>query len=136
MSRGRKLKTVENSPRGTADLIHRDSIESPSDLSEAAQIEYRRLCDVLDSRGTFTRIDLAVVAECARIKAELDRAYKLNSIMFDPKIVNVIGTLTSQRRGLLREMGLSILPSRSVIKSVAKTPQSQEAIGPLIKIAE
>ena len=61
--RGKKLNTDKNSARGSSGLIHRDTLDSPSDLTEAAQIEYKRLCDVLDSRGTLPRIDLAVIAE-------------------------------------------------------------------------
>jgi phage terminase small subunit len=135
--RGKKLKSSKNSPRGTSGIIHRESIEPPSELTPGARAEYDRLCDVLDSRGTLDRIDLAVVAECARIKDLLDQVQKLCGLGIDPKMISTACQLTSQRRGLLREMGLSIQPSRSVVKTAGKTPkETAEPIARLLKISE
>jgi phage terminase small subunit len=135
--RGKKLSTAKNSLPGSSGRIHRKSIDPPSTLSPEAQIEYQRLCEVLESRGTLDRIDLAVVAECARIKDLLDRVQKLCGIGIDSKMISTACQLTSQRRGLLREMGLSIQPSRSVIRSDMQVPGKQsEPLAKLVKLAD
>lgn len=113
--RGPKIRTAENAANSHAGLIRRDSLAAPSDLSAVAQAEYDRLLEVLTRKGTLDRVDLAVVAEAARIKGLLDKAHGMVDILMDPKIIKIVGALTTQRRGLLRELGLTLQPSRSVV---------------------
>jgi hypothetical protein len=114
--RGPKIRTADNAREGHPGLIRRDSLDSPSDLSTGAQAEYQRLLDVLRAKGTLERVDIGVIAEAARIKALLDTAHGMIDVLMDPKIMKMVGALTTQRRGLLRELGLTLQPSRSVVR--------------------
>lgn len=122
--RGRKPRTARNSPDRHPGLIRHGSLEPPSALDKVAKVEYGRLVDVLDEKGTLDRIDLAVVAEAARVKALLDRAHAMVEKALDPWAVKMINVLTTQRRGLLRELGLTLQPSRSVVRT---NPSQSEA---------
>lgn len=134
-ARGPKPKTAANSPRlGGAKVIRHETLEPPSDLIEGARAEYDRLVGVLQAKGTLDRMDLAVIAECSRIKGLLDAMHKLAETDPDRLTICSIGMLTSQRRGLLRELGLTSQPSRSVVKT---NPVAAEAdpIASRIKLA-
>jgi hypothetical protein len=113
-NRGPKLHTIGNSAPHAGGFI-RTPMEPTSKLNAAGRAEFRRLVAALSSKGTIGRVDPGVVTECARIKAALDSIHEANDIRADLKAVT---TLTSQRRGLLRELGLTLQPSRSVVKSV------------------
>ncbi|MGP0065929.1 MAG: hypothetical protein ACLQGP_20310 [Isosphaeraceae bacterium] len=120
MPRGPKNRTAQNVHRSHAGIIRHKTLDPPCKLSKAAQEEYDRLLGVLQAKGTLDRIDLAVIAECARIKGILDRYHDAidgSEGVPDSKLVASLGTLTSQRRGLLRELGLSVQPSRSVVRT-------------------
>jgi hypothetical protein len=134
-TRGPKLRSAKNAGRGRSGLIRRESLSPPSDLTEAAQAEYGRLCDVLESRGTLDRVDLAVLAEAARIKALLDRAHAVVDVS-DGHSIKVVNLLTTQRRGLLRELGLTLMPSRSLVRTNASNSEKKEAdpLGELIRL--
>src|SRR4051794_12619418 len=117
MSRGPKPKTAQNSRKSRAtQIIRRASTDAPSDLTEGAKREYDRLAEVLESMGTLDRVDLAVLAEAGRIKDLLDKAHGQIGKTLDSKSVNLVVNLTAQRRGLLRELGLTSMPSRSAVK--------------------
>jgi len=53
----------------------------------------------------------------------------------DIEKVKLVNLLTTQRRGLFRELGLTLQPSRSVVKTVAKTPEEPDPIAKLIRIS-
>jgi phage terminase small subunit len=136
-TRGPKPKTAVNASRKPPRALPLTKLNPPSELNAEALAEFRRLIAILDNRGTLERVDLAVVAECARIKDLLDRAHGFVDRSIDPKMIAVVTQLTSQRRGLLREMGLSIMPSRSVVKTTMKSPEATtEPVAKLIKMAE
>jgi phage terminase small subunit len=129
---GPKPRTAANTANG---FIRRDAVEPPSELSAEARSEFDRLAEVLRQKGTLERVDLAVLAECARVKALLDRAYQHVADDLDPRAMKMIGALTSQRRGLLRELGLTLQPSRSVVKTNASTAQESDPLASLIRIS-
>jgi hypothetical protein len=108
--RGSKVRTAANSRR--SGVIRRSRLDPPSPLNDEARAEYDRLVKVLTVKGTLERVDLAVVAEAGRIKDLLDRAHAAVDIR-DPGTIRAVNLLTTQRRGLLRELGLSLQPSRS-----------------------
>jgi hypothetical protein len=132
-ARGPKPRTASNSSR--KGLIRRPGLEAPSRLSIEAQREYERLLAVLDGKGTLDRVDLAVICECARITAVLDAAHEAAGGKPDLASVKIIGLLTSQRRGLLRELGLTTMPSRTVVRAKGGQSPDADPIGPLIKLA-
>jgi phage terminase small subunit len=117
MSRGPKPRTAENARLGHKELIRHETLESPCELTEAALAEYRRLVGVLQAKGTLDRVDLCVVAECARVFGLLNHAHA--DIEGKPtwQQAKLVGLLTTQRRGLLRELGLTTQPCRSVVKA-------------------
>src|SRR5262245_46287500 len=115
MKRGPKLKTVENSAR--LGLIRHDSLDRPCELTAEARSEYDRVLGVIRDKGTLDKVDLAVVAECARVKDLLDRAHKAVGKDLDWPAVKLVGFLTTQRRGLLRELGLTTQPCRVTSRS-------------------
>jgi hypothetical protein len=113
-NRGPKLKTVGNTAPGVAGFI-RTPMEPTSKLNAAGRAKFKRLVATLSSNGTLARVDPGVVTEAARVKAALDEIYAAGDIRTDLKATT---TLTSQRRGLFRELGLTLQPSRSAVKSV------------------
>jgi phage terminase small subunit len=128
MNRGPKPKTARNGGSRRSGRIHHETIEPTSTLGDIAKVEFWRLVEILSNRGSLDRVDLATVTECARIKERLDKAY----LDDDTKIIPL---MTSQRRGLLRELGLTIKPSTTLVKTVAKTPEAANPIKSLIKLA-
>lgn len=128
--RGPKPQTAKNKPpRATGRIVH-ISVEPTSALNEVALTEFWRLVRVLDSRGSLDRVDLATVTECARVKETLDIMYALNDLKQIP-------LFTSQRRGLLRELGLTIKPSTTLVKTIAKNStknEDQSAVSSYLKL--
>ncbi len=61
-----------------------------------------------------------MLTEAARVTERLDKAYRDD----DTKVIN---QLTAQRRGLLRELGLTLHPSRSLVKTTAKSASDLES---------
>jgi hypothetical protein len=89
-----------------------------SELDETALAEFHRLVGVLRQKGTLERVDIRCVTEAARCKAELDQAYASQPAAGDTVAakfrLSQISQLTAQGRGLLRELGLTLQPGRSV----------------------
>jgi hypothetical protein len=135
MPRGPKVKTVRNSHASRKGLIRRASEDPTSELSLEGQQEYRRLLEVLRGRGTLERVDLAIVTEAARIKVLIDRAYTALQTVFDSKAVSTLCQLMSQRRGLVRELGLTLHPSRSLVRAPAAVPDPADPIAARIKLS-
>jgi hypothetical protein len=125
MSHGPKPKTAKNSR--SKPQAH-GSVEPTSKLAAVALKEFQRLAAQLDLRGTLDRVDASVLTECARIKEMLDVAFTLN----DDKM---IGKLMLHRRGLLRELGLTLQPSRSVVKTTAKAALEDDKWAGKLKVA-
>lgn len=117
MPRGPKTKTARNTSPRHKELIRHETLEPPCDLTEAARAEYDRLIAVLSTKGTMDRVDLGVVAEAARIKDELDIAHVVFRAGRNLAGAKLVGLFTSQRRGLLRELGLTTAPNRSVVRA-------------------
>jgi phage terminase small subunit len=132
---GPKVKNAKNASSSLKGVIRHSRLEPTSELSEAALVEFRRLVCVLLDRGTLERVDLAVLTECARITDLLNRSHKLHDVMIDPKAIGIVAGLTAQRRGLLRELGLTLQPSRSVVHTNARDSQNKDPIEAYIKLA-
>jgi hypothetical protein len=136
MPSGPKRKTARNRPQAAPRTIPIEQIEPTSVLTVEALTEFYRLASVLDNRGTLERVDIAVVTECARIKALLDRAQDDTDDLagnLDINKVRMVTALNSHRLALLRSLGLTLMPSRSVVKTVAKTPEAADPLAALIK---
>jgi phage terminase small subunit len=128
MSRGPKVKTARNS---RVAVIRHETLEPPSTLTKPARAEFDRLVGVLRCKGTLERVDLGILAEAGRVKALLDQMHR--NVEKDPndwRSANRIGTLTTQRRALFRELGLTLLPSRSMIKTNPVGSDRDEEPGP------
>lgn len=134
MKRGPKLRSAQNSHDTRPGIVRHETLEPPSDLPPAARAEYNRLVGVLQAKGTLDRVDLGVIAEAARTKEWLDQSYQATAGRV-PTLVEIaaVSKLTSQRRGLLRELGLTLQPSRSVVKTNA-VPAEIDPIAAKIKL--
>lgn len=124
--RGSKTRTLLNSRQGPTGSIRHKTFKPPCALSDEGKVEYDRLIDILESVGILERVDLACVANAARVKALLDRAHKDVEDNLDPKKVQLLSMLTSQHRGLLRELGLTSQPSKVVFRATPATPEASD----------
>jgi hypothetical protein len=131
--RGPKSRTAANSHPSRAGFV-RGAFEPTSPLNDAARLEFDRLADVLQGKGTFDRVDLSVVTEAARIADTLNRAFAMAPDVPDLASTKLIGLLLSQKRGLWRELGLTTTPSRSVVRAKAGTPEAIDPIALKIKL--
>ena len=137
MKRGPKPKTAKNAPRKPVETLPLAGVYATSDLTPVASKEFKRLVTLLDNRGTLERVDIAVLTECARIKALLDRA---QADVDDPvgdldkDKIRMVTALNSHRLALLRALGLTLFPSRSVVKTIAKDPSQADPIQGKIKL--
>lgn len=129
MPRGPKLRTAHNTRRGSRGIVHHETLEPPCPLSGAARAEYDRLVKVLASKGTLDRVELLTVASAARVKGTLDALYQADPELSERGAVGRAGILFSQLRGLLRELGLTLQPSRSVVKTNAVTEEADPIAG-------
>jgi phage terminase small subunit len=120
-TRGPKVRTSQNSRKAPLGSIEHASLEPPCTLTDEARAEYDRLIEVLRSGGTLERVDLGCVANAARVKDLLDRAHKAVGAGIDAKKVKLMNLLTTQHRGLLRELGLTSQPSRLVFRATPAT---------------
>lgn len=138
MPRGRKPKTPKNSPRRPADVIKLNDLVPTSDLTPNALDEFLRLASRLESEGRLDRVDIAVVTNCARTKALLDRAHSdLDDPLgkLDQDKLRMATVLEGKVAMWMRALGLTVLPSRSVVKTVAKDPAAADPMKSLIKLA-
>jgi hypothetical protein len=110
-NRGPKPKTAMNSGSHQAGFIRGPHVPT-SDLTPGGHTEFTRLVGMLTSMGTLERVDMGIVTEASRVKAALDEIHAENDTRGN---IKVIGILTSQLRGLNRELGLTLHPSRSVV---------------------
>ncbi len=112
--RGPKLRSCQEQP--TRHAGHRSPREPGTDvpLSVNALAEFTRLVQVLADRGTLDRADLGAVTDAARFKDLLDAANGTftNRGETDNKEIAIMCQLQSQLRGLRRELGLTLHPSK------------------------
>jgi hypothetical protein len=109
--RGPKVRTAQNSrARPDGEFIRLDRAMEPTcELTAAARREFVRLVAVLRSKGSLELVDLAAIADLARMTDLLNRAVK-------DKNEKMIPQYQSQVRGLRRELGLTRQPSRVVTR--------------------
>ena len=119
MKRGVKPKNAANSRRRTRGVIRHDEMLEPASLlTLEARVEYDRLAGVLRQKGTLDRVDLGVITEAARVKALLDRLHsQIEENLGNWRVLNRLVALTAQRHILLRSLGLTTVPSGSVVKA-------------------
>ncbi len=137
MPRGPKPKTQKNAARKPSQALQEIATSATSDLTPVAKEEFWRLVTLLDSRGTLDRVDIGVLTECARIKGLLDLAHDDTTDIggnLDADKVRVVTALNSHRLALLRAMGLTLMPSRSVVKTIAKDQNETDPIAGKIKL--
>ncbi len=108
-ARGPKPKTPENS-RPTVAIS--GLIQPVSPLKAKGKREFGRLVSVLRRRGTLDKVDVGTITEAARVKELLDAEYASNA-----PDVKAVGLLTNLRRGCLRELGLTLQPSRATYRT-------------------
>lgn len=120
--RGPKVRTVAG---GTPGRRAARELEPCSDLGPEARAEFARLVEALELIGALDRVDPGVITEVARVKALLDKAHHVADVS-DAATIKVVNVLTSQRRGLLRELGLTLQPSRSVVRTNVKSASDGE----------
>jgi len=135
--RGPKPKTSRNASRRLANTLGLAMLDATSDLTPVAYVEFKRLLAVLDNRGLLERVDLGVVTEAARIKALLDRAQAdvdnpLHAL--DQDKVRMVTALNSHRLACFRALGLTQLPSRSIVKTIAKDSSAADPLAGKIKL--
>jgi hypothetical protein len=136
--RGRKLTTAKNASGTARGFIRRESLASPIDLAPDALVEYQRLCEVLRSRGTLDRLDLMTVAACASMRANLNRVQKVIDDLPEPDMNSVrkLAMLTMQWRGLMRELGLTLQPSRTLLRTTPIRPHTNDPIARYVKLGD
>ncbi len=136
MSPGPKPKTPRNAPRRAVagEVTFEPAPTSP--LNATALEEFWRLVMELDRRGTLDRIDVATITECARVKGMLDGLHEAAAEFPIPPrgMVAQIGILESQRRGRLRELGLTTMPHRSILKTIVKDTSESDPTKAKIKL--
>jgi hypothetical protein len=136
MPTGPKPKTARNRLQKAPRTIPIEQIEPTSALTVEALTEFYRLATVLDNRQTLDRVNVGVLTECARIKALLDRAQDDTDDLagnLDDDKVRMVTALNSHRLALLRALGLTLMPSRSVVKTTLKNPETADPLAELIK---
>ncbi len=114
--RGSKIRTPENRRNPRQIAIGEGVTDSPVTLTPAAQAEYERLLQVMQEFGSLEVVDLIVVANAARTKDLLDKAYEALDGGIDRLKLRSVNLLTTQHRGLMRELGLTTSPNRSVFR--------------------
>ncbi len=112
MSRGPKPKTIHNSAPGSAPL-DRSPLEPTTNLSIEARREFDRLVASISSRGLIGRVDAGHVTMAAILAAELNAILAENDTAAN---IKTIAQLSSQIRGLRRELGLTTQPSKSLVR--------------------
>ncbi len=139
MPRGPKPKTRKNAAPRPVDAIRINDLVPTSELSADALDEFLRLARSLDAQGRLESVDIGVVTSTADDKAMLDRLNawiaKEKGFPDEKHIASRNGVKAKWLAGM-RALGLTVLPSRSVVKTVAKDPQKTTSpIAGKIKLA-
>ncbi len=128
MNRGPKPKTARKRAPQPPRAIPLDQIVPTIDLDGEASKEFTRLVQELAFRGTLDRQDVGHITATARAWGRLCKAIKAG----DEKLAC---QLDSVYRGYKRELALTSLPSRSVVKTTAKQPEDADPLAKLIKLS-
>ncbi len=113
-NRGPKLRTAANTAPGQSKL-DRAGFEPTFKLDLAGRREFRRLVAAITARGLVGRVDVGHLTLCAHLSAELERILR---DPVGPETIKLVTTLTSQIRGLKREMAITLQPSRNAVKTM------------------
>ncbi len=100
-------------PRAGETGFSRGPIEPTSKLNRQEMAEFKRLIRVLTQLGSLSKVDLNLPTQAARIKVMLDDLHEENDTACNARTISL---LTAQLRGLLREMGATLQPSRSAVR--------------------
>lgn len=130
-ARGPKPQTARNRRPAAPVATPLGVIEPTSTLDVDALKHFYKLLADLDRMGILERVDITLVTEAARIKECLDRVYEMNNPI---KHAGKIAQFTCRYQGLVRMLGLSVQPSRSVVKTVAKDQTSTDPTASKIKL--
>ncbi len=91
-------------------------------MNLAARREFKRLVTAVSSKGLAGRVDAGHLTLCAILTAELAAVLEEGEAA---KNIKVVSQLTTQIRGLKREMGLTLIPSRSALRA-SVVPDQQD----------
>lgn len=136
-NRGPKPKTQKNSPARPAVASTGNRPCAISKLTPAAGDEFTRLVTDLDNKGMLERADLGVITRAAQYKALEDRAQaELDDPLraLDPDTVRMMASISNKYLACLRALGLTLQPSRSVVKTIAKNEETSDPIQSKIKL--
>jgi hypothetical protein len=114
--RGPKVKTPRNSPPVIP--IDCAGLQPTVSLCPVGRAEFARLVSALRAKGLLEKADLGCISQAARLKARLDKAH-------DADDLKAIGILSSQLRGTMREIALTLQPSKNSAKPAAAGGFSQ-----------
>ncbi len=78
------------------------------------------------------------VAACASMRANLNRVQKAMDALTEPDMNSVrkLAMLTTQWRGLMRELGLTLQPSRTLLRTNPTTPHTDDPIARYLKLGD
>lgn len=108
--RGPKKKTALNSPATIP--IDTGGLEPTVELCPIGRAEFARLVSALRAKNLLERADVGHISQTARIKARLDKAHEEDDL-------KAIGVLSSQLRGCMREIALTLQPSKNAARPSA-----------------
>lgn len=97
-------------------------IDSPVELNADERAEFDRLVELVNGRGLLARIDPAALADLARAQVTLNGLYAAKA-----RNVKAIAQMQNVVRGLRRETGISIQPSRVMLRTTPGEATSSRA---------
>jgi hypothetical protein len=122
-NRGEQTKTPSNSRKRITMVPESEYPEPTAELNRIALKEYKRLCRVLDSHGMLERAEPGVITSASLTKERLVSLYKNLAFGLDPKYIDSkINAAENIYLGRLKALGLTLQPSRSVVKTTARQP--------------
>lgn len=137
MPRGPKPKTVKNSRRRLVDTIKINDLIPTADLDADATDEFLRLARVLSDQGRLDNVDVGVMTMTAQDKALMDRMNRLiarEEGFPDEKHITARNGVRSKWYTGMRSLGLTVLPSRSLVKTTAKSTEPGSKWGDKLKV--
>ncbi len=136
-TRGPKPKTSKNAAQRPSDEIRINDLTPTADLSPKAMDEFLRLARTLDLQGRLDNVDVGVITMTAQDKALMDRMNELidkERGFPDEKHITARNGVRNKWYTGMRSLGLTVLPSRSVVKTIAKDTQAADPIAGKIKL--
>jgi hypothetical protein len=138
MPRGPKPKTKKNSRLPARVAARVDDLVPTSDLNDAAMDEFVRLARTLSDQGRLDNVDVGVMTSTADDKAMLDRMNKIigkERGFPDEKHIAARNGVKAKWLAGMRALGLTVLPSRSVVKTTAKAAPEDDKWAGKLKVA-